>query len=80
MQARRRAGLRSFPCSLGEDHLVQSQIRDCAPKTGVLRLQILHPLDLIAPQPAVLLTPAIIRHLSAADVDWPSFATISSSL
>jgi hypothetical protein len=30
-------GLEVSPCSLGEDHLVQSQIRDCAPKTGVLR-------------------------------------------
>src|ERR1700720_3130555 len=48
----RRAGARGLvvsPCSLGEDHLVQSQIRDRAPKTGVLRLQILHPLNLIAP-------------------------------
>ena len=36
MQARRRAGLSSFPCRLGEDHLIQRQIRDRAPKTGVL--------------------------------------------
>jgi hypothetical protein len=65
------------------------------PDVVVLRLQILHPLDLIAPQPAVLLTPAIIRHLSDAngsdrighhlpcDVStstWRSFATISSGL
>ena len=67
---------------------------DSAAKTGVLRLQILHPSNLIAPQPAVLLTPAIIRHLSEADriasaTDLPcdvststsrSFATISSGL
>src|SRR6516225_3600755 len=66
----RRGGARGLvvsPCSLSQDHLVQRQIRDCPPKTGVLRLQILHPLDLIAPQPAVLLTPAIIRHLRDAD-------------
>ena len=60
-------GISSSPCRLGEDHLIQRQIRDRAPKTGVLRLQILHPLDLIAPQPAVLLTPTIIRHLSDAN-------------
>ena len=48
----RRGGARGLvvsPCSLSQDHLVQRQIRDCPPKTGVLRLQILHPLDLIAP-------------------------------
>src|SRR5213080_3466206 len=37
-------------------------------QAGVLRLQVLQPLDLIALQPAELLAPAIIRHLGHANL------------
>src|ERR1700722_7467465 len=60
-------GLEVSPCRLGEDHLVQRQIRDCASKPGVLRLQVLQLANLVALQPAKFLTPPIIRDFGDAD-------------
>ena len=51
-------GLEVSPRSLGEDHLVQSQITDCAPKTG---LSVLDPssvklMDLAELRPRIIFT------------------------
>ena len=45
LEARLNHSCSTFAPLLGQDHLVQSQIRDRAPKRCVLRLQILSPLD-----------------------------------
>jgi hypothetical protein len=66
----RRSGARGSavsPCRLSRDHLVQRQIRDRPSKPGILRLQLLHPLDLIAPQRTLLLTSAVVGDLRDAD-------------
>jgi hypothetical protein len=63
MQARRRAGLRSFPVQPRRGSSCPESDQRLRAKTGVLRLEIFQPFNLIAPQPAVLLTPVIIRHL-----------------
>ena len=51
MQARRRAGLSSFPGRLRQDLLIQRQIGNGPTKTAVLGLQVLQPLHLIRLQP-----------------------------
>src|SRR4051812_15764537 len=94
-QARRRAGLRVSPGGLLQDQFLQREIRDGLPEALVLGLQRLHALDLIGLEPAVLLPPAIVRHLGHPDVriasatgvpwatstsTWRSLATISSGL
>src|SRR3954468_15028796 len=66
-QARRRAGLRSFPGGLLQDRLVEREVGDGFAQALVLGLQRLHALDLIGLGPAVLLAPAIIRDLGDAD-------------
>src|SRR3954463_8354888 len=66
-QARRRAGLRVSPGVLLQDQLIQREIRDGLPEALVLGLQRLHALDLIGLEPAVLLPPAIVRHLGHPD-------------
>ena len=59
MQARRRAGLRSFPTQPLPGSACQGVRSDTALREpGVLRLQLLQSLDLIALQPAVFLAPA----------------------
>src|SRR5271163_812375 len=60
-------GLEVSPCGLGQDHLVERQIRHCATKPGVLRLKVLQPFHLIRFQPAKLLTPPIVSDLGDAD-------------
>lgn len=70
MQARRRAGLSSFPGRLRQDLLIQRQIGNGPTKTAVLGLQVLQPLHLIRLQPTKLLAPAVIgdlRHSNRAD-------------
>jgi hypothetical protein len=69
MQARRRAGLRSFPVPppLREDHFVQGQVGDGAPEPSILRLKLLHLPNLIALQATVFLAPSIIGHLGHAN-------------
>ena len=47
MQARRQAGLRSFPCSLGQDQIVQGVVGHKPSEPHVLRLQRLEPLHLV---------------------------------
>ena len=59
IQARRRAGLRSFPGSLLPNEFIQGQIGDRPAKPAVLLLELLQALDLIGLQPAVLLAPPI---------------------
>jgi len=67
MQARRRAGLSSFPCRLLQDQLVHRQVRHRPPQPGVLCLQSFQALDLVAPQAAIFLAPAVVRHLADPD-------------
>jgi hypothetical protein len=76
-------------CRLSRNHLAKRQIRDRTSKPGVLRLQILDPLDLFARQPAVLLAPAKVCDLSDPNASIASatdllccrsFATIDSGL
>ena len=67
MQARRRAGLRSFPSGLLQDELVEREIRDSPAQPRVLGLKVLQSLDLLAFEPAVLVAPAIVRHLRDTD-------------
>src|SRR5205814_9967330 len=50
-----------------QDQLVQRQIRYRTAKPGVLRLEILQTLDLVALQPAKLLPPSVIRHHAYPD-------------
>ena len=80
---------------LGQDQLVQRQIRYRLAQSPVLRFQLFQSLHLIALEPAELLPPAVVRHLSHADltgshrpyspretshITCRSFATISSGL
>jgi hypothetical protein len=67
MQARRRAGLRSFPSGLLQDELVEREIRDSPAQPRVLGLKVLQPFDLVALEPAILLAPAVVRDLRDAD-------------
>ncbi len=67
MQARRRAGLRSFPGRPLQDQLVEREIRNRLAQPLVLGLQLLHPAHLVGLQPTELLAPAVIRDLGHAD-------------
>jgi hypothetical protein len=51
-----------------QDQLVQRQVGHCTPEPGILRLEILHPFDLIALRAAELLAPAVTRDLGHADI------------
>ncbi len=53
-------------CRLRQNHLVQRQVRDSSPKSGILSLEIFQPLDLVALQLAELLAPAIVCNLRHA--------------
>src|SRR5262249_15749887 len=64
MQARRRARLRSFPGGLLQNELVQRQIGNRLAQPAVLELKVLQALHLLGFQPAELLAPPIIRHLT----------------
>ena len=55
MQARRRAGLRSFPGGLLQNELVQRQIRDRLAQSAVFKLKVLQALHLLGLQAAKLL-------------------------
>src|SRR3954452_16550962 len=69
-QARRRAGLEVSLGSLGQNELVESEIRDRPSEPGILRLELLQPLHLIALQTAILGAPAIVgdfRHPDRSD-------------
>src|SRR5213078_1298129 len=68
IQARRRAGLRSFPGGLLQNELVQCEVRDRLAQTGVLRLELLQAFDLVGLQPAELLPPPIIGNLAHPDL------------
>src|SRR4030095_14016110 len=68
MQARRRAGLRSFPGSLLQNELIQRQIGNRLAQPAVLELKVLQALHLLGLQPTKLLAPPIIRHLAHADL------------
>lgn len=54
--------------SLGQDHLVDSQIRRHLAQTAVLKAKVLEPLHLFHLQPAEMLAPAIQCHLADADL------------
>src|SRR5436309_8735402 len=63
----RRGGARGSVVSPGcllQYQLVERQIRHRTAQPAILRLEILQALDLVALQPAELLTPAVIRHLA----------------
>src|SRR5687767_3288769 len=67
----RRAGARGSgvsPGSLGQDQLVEGEIRDSFPQPLVLGLELLQALDLARLQAAELLAPAIVGHLRDADL------------
>src|SRR4029077_14908538 len=59
-QARRRAGLEVPPGGLGQDHLLQRQIRPRTTHAGVLSLERLQPLHLVALQATILRPPTIV--------------------
>ena len=61
-------GLEVSPGGLPENEFIQRQIRYRSSQSPVLGLQFLQPLDLIAPQPAKLLAPAIIGHPGNANL------------
>src|SRR5690606_37841395 len=74
MQARRRAGLRSFaartcgsPSRLRQDQLVQGQIRNSTPEPFIILLKPLQFLQLIYAHPTILLAPAVISLFDNAD-------------
>src|SRR6476469_4843983 len=68
IQARRRAGLRSFPGQPPQNELVQGQVGDCPAQTAILLLELLQAFHLVGLEPAVLLTPPIIGDLAHADL------------
>ena len=51
-------GLEVSLCGLCQDQLVQRQIRHRSPEPGVLGLQLLQPLHLVALQAAILIPPS----------------------
>src|SRR3954454_23508908 len=51
------------PGCLLQDQLVQREVRNRSAQPRVLSLEILQSLDLIAPEPAKLLAPAVVRDL-----------------
>ena len=53
---------------LGQNLFAQRQIGDSTWQTLVLLLQLLQPLELIGLHPAILLAPAIERHLAHANL------------
>src|SRR5215203_4319161 len=62
----RRAGARGSEVSPGgllQDELVEREVRDGLAQALVLGLQLLHALDLVGLQAAVLLRPAVVRDL-----------------
>src|SRR3954463_996563 len=63
MQARRRAGLRSFPGLPPAGSACPAQVGNRSAQPRVLSLEILQSLDLIALEPAKLLAPAVVRDL-----------------
>ena len=69
MQARRRAGLSSFPvCSLLQDQLVEPQIRDSPSQLFILLLESLQFFQLIYAHPAILLAPAVVGLFNYSDL------------
>src|SRR5215210_940193 len=62
----RRADARGSEVSPGgllQDQLVEGEVGDGFAQASILGLQLLHALDLVRLQPAVLLTPAVVRDL-----------------
>ena len=82
----------SSPGRLGQDDLVEREIRDGSPEPGIPRLDLFEALHLIELEPAELATPAVIRGRRDANrastvcpcetstSTWRSFATISSGV
>lgn len=70
---RKRGGERGLEVSLGglgQNHLVQGKVGNSTPKPGILRLQFLQPLYLVALQTAVLRPPPVVcnfRHAYLPD-------------
>jgi hypothetical protein len=62
-------GLEAFLSSFLQNQFVQCQISDRATETGILGLEILHPLDLITLQPTEFLPPA-----ETCDLDHANWA------
>jgi hypothetical protein len=60
-------GLEVSLCSLCQDQLVQRQVRHRTSKAGVLDLEFLEPLYLVALQATILIPPPIIRHFRQAN-------------
>src|SRR3954470_13024507 len=67
MQARRRAGLRSFPGQPPEGSACPASDPSRSAQPRVLGLKILQSLDLVALEPAKLLAPAVVGHLRHAN-------------
>src|SRR3954470_6906249 len=67
MQARRRAGLRSFPGQPPEGSACPASDPSRSAQPRVLSLEILQSLDLITLEPAKLLAPAVVGHLRHAN-------------
>lgn len=66
---RRRGGVRGLeisPRSFRQNHLVQCQVGDGAPKPRVLGLKLLPPLDLVALQATLFGPPTVIRYFRHA--------------
>ena len=61
-------GLEVSPGSLGQDHVVQRQIRHGTPELLVLVLKLLQPFELIPTDAAIFLAPSIIGLLRYADL------------
>ncbi len=59
---------RISPCCFLQDELVQGEVRDRLPEPGILKLQLLQPLNLIQLQYAVFLAPTVIGHLGYPDL------------
>src|SRR5207302_2833879 len=68
MQARRRAGLRSFPWQPQLRSACRALDQHHSAEPAVLELKVLQALDLLGLQPAKLLPPPIIGHLAHPDL------------
>ena len=63
-------GLEVSPGRLGQDHLVQRQIRHGTPEPRILGLQLLQPFELIPTHAAIILAPpkiSLLRHTNLSN-------------
>jgi len=59
-----------IPCSLGQDHLLQRQIRHGSSEPGILSLQLFQPFGLMKVHAAILLAPTIVGMNRETDLSY----------